>query len=406
MLWNLPIAARPLTAIGTTVLMMALLAACGGRVGQPAPVVDRTGIFYTSPARATPPVTPAPRTQVRQAPLAPPIAAFPKRTARATSQKSAVRATIPRRAARKISPPTQPGTIIAAGTLTTRPEGRVTVRSSETLYAIARREMVPIRSLIDTNQLQPPYTLQKGRQLRVPAMRVYVVASGDTAYAIGRRHDVSIHQIIRENGLKPPSYGLFAGQRLILPWRGAALPPKATPQAVKQRPGSGNLPRRATTVEARLPQRPELRATVPPRLPRVELRDPSAPPPKRAGRKFQWPIRGKVMSSFGAKGGGLYNDGINIAAKPGQIVRAAENGIVAYAGNELRGYGNLLLVRHAGGWISAYAHNGTLMVRRGQVIKRGQPIARVGKSGAVAQPQLHFELRRGRKAVNPRRYLG
>jgi murein DD-endopeptidase MepM/ murein hydrolase activator NlpD len=378
----LPIAARSLFAVSCTVAIGALLAACGGRVSQPAPVVDRTGINYTSPARATPPVTPAPRTGVSRALLAPPKATPPKRATRATSGKRATRA---------ISQPIQRGTIIAAGTLTTRPEGRVTVRSKETLYGISRREKVPIRSLIDANKLQPPYSLQKGRQLRVPAMRVYVVAAGDTAYAIARRHDAGLHQIIRENGLKPPSYGLYAGQRLILPWRGATPPTKAK-----------NSPRRSPATHVRLPKRPELRTP----SPRVELRDPSAPPPKRAGRKFQWPVRGKVMSGFGSKGGGLYNDGINIAAKPGQIVRAAENGIVAYAGNELRGYGNLLLVRHAGGWISAYAHNGTLMVRRGQVIKRGQPIARVGKSGAVARPQLHFELRRGRKAVDPRRYLG
>src|SRR5690606_604831 len=98
------------------------------------------------------------------------------------------------------------------------------------------------------------------------------------------------------------------------------------------------------------------------------LGDPNADPPPRAGSKFLWPVRGKIVSSFGAKGGGLYNDGINIAAEPGEIVRAAENGVVAYAGNELRGYGNMLLVRHSGGWISAYAHNGELLVRRGQTV--------------------------------------
>jgi murein DD-endopeptidase MepM/ murein hydrolase activator NlpD len=111
------------------------------------------------------------------------------------------------------------------------------------------------------------------------------------------------------------------------------------------------------------------------------------------------------VSGFGSKGGGLYNDGINIAAESGAFVRAAENGIVAYAGNELRGYGNLLLIRHADGWISAYAHAGEFLVRRGQVVKRGQTIARVGNTGAVAQPQLHFELRRGRKAVDPTLHL-
>jgi murein DD-endopeptidase MepM/ murein hydrolase activator NlpD len=86
-------------------------------------------------------------------------------------------------------------------------------------------------------------------------------------------------------------------------------------------------------------------------------------------------------------------------------VRAVENGIVAYSGNELRGFGNLLLIRHAGGWTSAYAHNQVLLVRAGDRVRRGQVISKVGKSGSVRRPQLHFELRRGKHAVNPARYM-
>ena len=116
-------------------------------------------------------------------------------------------------------------------------------------------------------------------------------------------------------------------------------------------------------------------------------------------------MRGPVISAFGAKGKGLHNDGINIRADRGSPVRAAEHGVVAYAGNELRGFGNLLLVRHAGGWITAYAHNDTLLVARGDRVRRGQVIARVGSSGSVTEPQLHFELRKGKRAVDPRKYL-
>jgi murein DD-endopeptidase MepM/ murein hydrolase activator NlpD len=101
----------------------------------------------------------------------------------------------------------------------------------------------------------------------------------------------------------------------------------------------------------------------------------------------------------------LFNDGINIAGREGMPVRAAESGVVAYTGNELRGYGNLLLIRHSGGWVSAYAHNRTILVAKGQVVRRGQTIAEVGRSGAVTRPQLHFELRRGPRAVDPVRYL-
>ena len=112
-----------------------------------------------------------------------------------------------------------------------------------------------------------------------------------------------------------------------------------------------------------------------------------------------------MLSGFGGKAKGLVNDGINIAAPRGAPVRAAENGVVAYAGNELRGFGNMLLVKHEGGWITAYAHNGELLVKPGSRVRKGEPIARVGSSGNVRTPQLHFELRRGKEAVDPIKYL-
>ncbi len=122
--------------------------------------------------------------------------------------------------------------------------------------------------------------------------------------------------------------------------------------------------------------------------------------------KFLWPVNGKIVSPFGPKDGGLHNDGINIAAPLGTPIHAADNGVVVYAGNELRGFGNLLLVRHADGWVSAYAHCDALLVKRGDNVKRGQVIARVGQSGNVTAPQLHFELRRGAEAVDPLPQLG
>jgi murein DD-endopeptidase MepM/ murein hydrolase activator NlpD len=116
-------------------------------------------------------------------------------------------------------------------------------------------------------------------------------------------------------------------------------------------------------------------------------------------------VRGTIMSAFGAKPGGLQNDGINIAAPRGTPVRAAEHGVVVYAGNELKGFGNLLLVRHADGWMSAYAHLDEAAVARGAQVQRGQVIGQVGQTGGVASPQLHFELRRGGRAVDPQSVL-
>lgn len=130
------------------------------------------------------------------------------------------------------------------------------------------------------------------------------------------------------------------------------------------------------------------------------------PPATHGTGKFLWPVNGKIVSAFGAKDGGQHNDGINIAAPLGTPVHAADAGVVVYAGNELRGFGNLLLVRHADGWVSAYAHCDALLVKRGENVKRGQVIARVGQSGNVTAPQLHFELRKGAEAVDPLGQLG
>ncbi len=112
-------------------------------------------------------------------------------------------------------------------------------------------------------------------------------------------------------------------------------------------------------------------------------------------------MKGKVIARFGMRPDNTHNDGINISVPAGTQVLAAENGVVAYAGNELKGYGNLVLVRHENGWVSAYAHNDTLLVKRGDKVKRGQPVAKAGTSGSVDQPQVHFELRQGSKPVDP-----
>jgi murein DD-endopeptidase MepM/ murein hydrolase activator NlpD len=120
-----------------------------------------------------------------------------------------------------------------------------------------------------------------------------------------------------------------------------------------------------------------------------------------ANPEFRWPARGRIIQAF--KPGG--NDGINIAVPEGTSVKAAESGVVAYAGNELKGYGNLILIRHPNGFVSAYANTSDIEVKRGETVKRGQTIAKSGQSGNVASPQLHFELRKGTTPVDPTQYL-
>ncbi|TDI66257.1 MAG: M23 family metallopeptidase [Alphaproteobacteria bacterium] len=347
------------------------LGACA-RSGPPAPLIDRSGAI--SPAAAPP-------SQARTVPAA-----------------SAPRRAAPRPKLGSGRPAVTKAPLAARGRVTTSWEKTVRVQRGETLFAISRRHRIPLRALIDANGLTPPYGLAAGARLRVPAVRVYIVGQGDTVYGIARRFEVSPARLVRENRLTKAGTRLIPGQKLILPrGRWARGPIPARPKGR----GGGRKPAPAAAAPG-----PTAVAAAPPSNARARRRAkfPSALP-ARVGA-FRWPVRGTVLSTYGAKGGGLYNDGINIAARLGAPVRAAESGIVAYAGNELRGYGNLLLIRHSGGWVSAYAHTRTILVAKGQVVRRGQTIARVGRSGGVSRPQLHFELRRGPRAVDPMRYLG
>ncbi len=128
-------------------------------------------------------------------------------------------------------------------------------------------------------------------------------------------------------------------------------------------------------------------------------------PGKLAASTFRWPVRGRIIAKFGDKGSGEKNDGINLAVPEGTPIKAAENGVVVYAGNELKGYGNLVLVRHEGDWVTAYAHASEITVKRGDKVNRGQIIAKAGQSGSVSSPQLHFEVRKGSKPVDPMQHL-
>ena len=133
---------------------------------------------------------------------------------------------------------------------------------------------------------------------------------------------------------------------------------------------------------------------------------PAAERPAVANNTFIWPVTGRIVSSFGERANGARNDGVNIAVPAGTPVKAADTGTVIYAGNELPGFGNLVLVKHSNGYVTAYAHNSKLLVRKGDKVSQGQAIAKAGRTGGVDVPQVHFEIRRGDKPVDPRRYIG
>ncbi len=296
---------------------------------------------------------------------------------------------------RALSPTRTPAPVTAAALSPVRVSGaakraatgtvRYRVQPRDTIYGIARRMAVPPRRIIEANDLDPPYLLRVGQVLRVRNPRRHIVRAGDTVFGVARRYGVPVTRLMRLNAIKPP-YKIASGQDLILPVRAGVrrTPTRAAPPPV---------PPKASTQSAKLRSAKPAPAAVP-------------RPAQRAGGKFLWPVHGRLITSYGPKRNGQHNDGINIAAPRGAPVRPAENGVVAYLVNELRGFGHLILIKHTGGWVTAYAHNADFQVRRGDTVKRGQVIARIGSSGSVATPQLHFEIRKGARSVDPTRLLG
>jgi murein DD-endopeptidase MepM/ murein hydrolase activator NlpD len=255
-------------------------------------------------------------------------------------------------------------------------------------------------------RLAPPRTDWVARKVVPGAVvtaqgRVHIVKPGETGIAIARAYGVPWREVVTLNRLNEP-YVIAVGQRLLLPAAAAAPRPAVTLEeraraftitiddvvtggqpatARPARPAPASAP---TTVDQPMP------------LPAVTGGAPA----------FRWPLPGRIISGFGPKAGGRFNDGVNLKASPGEPVRAAGDGVVAYAGDAIAGFGQLVLVKHAGGWVSAYGHNEALLVARGARVKAGEVIARAGQTGAVAEPQLHFELRRGRAPVDPARLIG
>jgi murein DD-endopeptidase MepM/ murein hydrolase activator NlpD len=343
----------------------------------------------------------------------------------------------------------------------------ITVEVGDTVYTLSRRYDVPSKVIIARNGLTAPYTLTAGQTLVLDPTRTHTVVKGDTLSQLAATYNVEMRLLASANDLTPP-YVIRVGQELWIPdpFTIAAAPtakvvsealPEAPPPVSAERvprsaiqteelpppPGSATLelptptqtpmsspvttevqPGPSVTVppvasapiaSAPVASAPAIAPASPPPSPapaaaepEVAVAVPPAPlsePPARSSARFSWPLRGKIIAGFGDAGKGLHNDGINIAAPAGTQVRAADNGVVAYAGNELKGFGNLLLIKHADGWTTAYAHNDKLLVKRGDEVKQGQVIAVVGKTGNVDSPQLHFEVRKGTQALDPSEYL-
>jgi murein DD-endopeptidase MepM/ murein hydrolase activator NlpD len=241
-------------------------------------------------------------------------------------------------------------------------------------------------------------------QTLLPTPPVYTVASGDTLGRVAHRYRVSVREIAVANGIAPDT-PLKVGTRLTIPVRTAPVgAPLGRPQ-----PGAPvvaqTTPPRTYTPAAAAPGKlasSEAAANVHLALP---VETPSAEAGPNGAPGFRWPVRGRIVNNFGARVNGSPNDGIDLAVPEGTQVRAADDGVVAYAGNELKGYGNLVLVRHSNGFVTAYANGSELLVKRNDQVHKGQVILKSGQTGNAAAPQLHFEIRKNSAPVDPMQFL-
>ncbi|MBX9774727.1 MAG: M23 family metallopeptidase [Xanthobacteraceae bacterium] len=244
---------------------------------------------------------------------------------------------------------------------------------------------------------------------------VHVVAPGETLIALSRKYKMPLAELARLNNI-PAHTKLNIGDRISIPASRAAARANEGEQKVAAQPKALSAPKakaaepKTAAPKAQPKAGPQLASTQPTET--ASVATPTEPPPAanpvRAGNSslsFRWPAKGRIIAGFGPKTNGQANDGINIALPEGTPIKAAEDGVVAYAGNELKGYGNLVLIRHADGYVTAYAHAKELLVKRGDPIKRGQTIARAGQTGNVDAPQLHFEIRKGPSPIDPMPHL-
>lgn len=262
--------------------------------------------------------------------------------------------------------------------------GLVTVQEGDSIFSLATRFQITPQSIINDNQLVPPFELQPGETLKLSPARYHIVKLLDNLYDLSQRYAVSQQQIAALNELSEP-YELTVGQRLLLPDQldfsvldVAGIEIQTVPaQAVKPAP---------KTVAASAPKAPPKSFVAP------ALGD--------AG--FIWPVKGEIIAEFGPIERGVHNDGVNIRANEGTIVVTSAPGTVAFVGTGLKSFGNLVLIKHEGGYITAYAHLSDIMVQEGDVLGAGNSIGQVGMTGRVDSPQLHFEIRQSRTPINPR----
>ncbi|HEX5508065.1 MAG TPA: LysM peptidoglycan-binding domain-containing M23 family metallopeptidase [Pseudolabrys sp.] len=294
----------------------------------------------------------------------------------------------------------------------------ITVKQGETVETLARKYHVPVSALMQANGITHASWLRPGQRLVIPRYvadnvethpavshpartadaNVHVVASGETLIGIARQHGMTLAALAKANKISAYTK-LNVGDRITIPGGHRVVAEKHAAAPVVHAKAKETAPVETVasvpTEHARMVKPEPVEARSPTKTAEAVGSMPS----------FRWPVRGRIISAFGAKPNGQQNDGINLAVPEGTPIKAADDGVVAYAGNELKGYGNLVLIRHSNGYVSAYANASELLVKRGDKVRRGQVIAHAGQTGNVTSPQLHFEIRKGSVPVDPAKFL-
>ncbi len=312
---------------------------------------------------------------------------------------------------------------------------KVEVLAGDTLYSLSTRYRVALRALVETNDLQPPFRLEVGSFVHLPPPNIHVVETGETLYAISRRYNVDTRSLANMNGLPKP-WTIYPGDQMILPSlardsfasestaiasakardkilresKGIAAPivgqtaTASSPSAV-QLGGDQQAGRGLAVDSAKLAVKNEALGRFDESAPVSAIKTSEKIDLPGDSKGFVWPVNGNIIKTYGQMPNGKINDGVNIAARAGSTIKAASDGYVVYAGSELPGFGLLILINHGNGWVSAYAHAEELLVEENQPIRQGQAIAKVGETGSVDRPQLHFQLRRGKSPIDPASHL-
>jgi murein DD-endopeptidase MepM/ murein hydrolase activator NlpD len=398
-------------ALALRTLLLASAAGLSGCVAGNPKAPDRAPIDYRGVAPNSRPAAVAPRPNVTTAPVPPPRVVDVGPSANGLSGIEEAKTLAPQAGARPGGALTQPKD--------NKTRRAIAVQRGDTLYEISRRYSVNMRALIETNRLEPPFALDPGRVIYLPPPNTHVVERGETLYSVSRRYNVDTRSLALLNSMSRP-WTIYPGDELLLPPlardQSRRTTPAPTPVAVTAAPVAPAPMVSGPSSPSIKPPAPKA-APPPAKTTSMPAREKSPSPPKSApapkpaadasagSRDFIWPVSGELLKNYGVGEDGLRNDGVNIGVPKGTRVKAAADGEVVYAGSELVGFGNLILIRHAGGWVSAYAHAETVLVKEGEMVRQGEAIAEAGATGNASVPQVHFELRKGREPVDPNEHL-